>query len=57
MKNKIKKWWYKHQIYVLDCEMSIFAIDYKDWKRDVEKYEQLLREIKGYSIYGTLVAL
>ena len=46
MKSKIKKWWYKHQIYVLDCEMSIFAIDYKDWKKDVEIYEQLLGEIK-----------
>jgi hypothetical protein len=46
MIKKIKKWWYKSQLIHLDLEMSIFAIEYKDWKRDTNIYKQLLEEIK-----------
>jgi hypothetical protein len=30
----------------LDCEMSIFAIDYQDWKQDIEMYKQMLEVTK-----------
>lgn len=44
MINKLKKLWYKHKLNCLDCDMTLFAIDYKEWREGVDKYEKLIKE-------------